>query len=108
MSSGLPAKLSTKASGVPLAERGRTATASPMRSSRGATTSRRGPLAVNKTPVAASRYAVDGLVLGGQVKPGSKPYQRYQCSPSDEFSGFLSCNEEHTTLVGGQYPDQKV
>jgi len=57
---------------------------------------------------AASRYAVDGLDLGDQVKFGSKPYQRYQCSPSDEFPGFLSCNEEHKTPVGDQYPDQEV
>src|SRR6516165_8576202 len=48
-------------------------------------------------PAAASSYVVDGLALGDQVKFGSKPYQRYQCSPSDEFPGFLSCNEEHKT-----------
>ena len=33
---------------------------------------------------------------------------RGQSSPSDEFPGFLSCNEEHTTPVGEQYPDQEV
>ena len=60
------------------------------------------------SPAAASRYAVDGLALGDQVKFGSKPYQRYQCSPSDEFPGFLSCNEEHKTPVGDQYPDQEI
>src|SRR5271167_4249776 len=54
------------------------------------------------SPAAASPYVVDGLALGGQVESGGKPYQRYQCSPSDEFSGFLSCNEEHTTPVGDQ------
>jgi hypothetical protein len=48
-------------------------------------------------PAAASRYSVDGLVLGGRVNSGNQPYQRYQCSPSDQFSGFISCNEEHTT-----------
>ena len=47
--------------------------------------------------VAASPYVVDGLALGDQVKFGNQAYQRYQCSPSDEFSGFISCNEEHTT-----------
>ena len=49
------------------------------------------------SPVAASPYIVDGLALGAQVKSGSQPYQRYQCSPSDQFPGFISCNEEHTT-----------
>ncbi len=60
------------------------------------------------SPAAASSYGVDGLALGGQVESGSKPYQRYQCSPSDEFPGFLSCNEEHKTPVGDQYPDQEI
>src|SRR6202008_4555537 len=41
------------------------------------------------SPAAASPYVVDGLALGDQVRFGSKPYQRYQCSPSEEFSGFL-------------------
>jgi len=45
-------------------------------------------------PVAASPYIIDGLALGAQVKSGSQPYQ---CSPSDQFPGFISCNEEHTT-----------
>jgi hypothetical protein len=49
------------------------------------------------SPVAASPYVVDGLALGAQVKSGSQPYQRYQCNPSDEFPGFISCSEEHTT-----------
>jgi hypothetical protein len=57
---------------------------------------------------AASPYVVDGLALGDQVKFESKPYQRYQCSLSDEFSGFVSCNEEHKTPVGDQYPEQEV
>jgi hypothetical protein len=59
-------------------------------------------------PVAASRYTVDGLALGDQARFGTKPYQRYQCSPSEEFSGFLSCNEEHKTPVGDQYPNQQI
>src|SRR5262249_33351822 len=29
-------------------------------------------------------------------------------SPSDEFPGFFSCNEEHKTSVGDQNPDQEV
>ncbi len=60
------------------------------------------------SPLAASRYVVDGLALGGHVESKTKSYQRYQCSPSDEFPGFLWCNEEHTTSVGQQYPDQGV
>jgi hypothetical protein len=47
--------------------------------------------------VAASPYRVDGLALGDQVRFGQQAYQRYQCGPSDEFPGFISCNEEHTT-----------
>jgi len=49
------------------------------------------------SPAAASPYVVDGLALGDKVKSGSQPYERYQCSPSDQFPGFISCNEEHTT-----------
>jgi len=60
------------------------------------------------SPIAASRYAVDGLALGDQVRSGSTPYQRYRCGPSEEFPGFLLCNEEHKTPVGDQYPDQQV
>ena len=59
-----------------------------------------------KTPrfslVAASNYRVDGLTLGGQVKSRRLAYQPYQCRPSDKFSGFIWCHEEHTT------PDNKV
>jgi hypothetical protein len=47
--------------------------------------------------VAASPYRVDGIALGDQVRFGQKAYQRYQCGPSDEFPGFISCNEEHKT-----------
>jgi hypothetical protein len=47
--------------------------------------------------VAASPYRVDGLALGDQVRFGQQAHQRYQCGPSDEFPGFISCNEEHTT-----------
>jgi hypothetical protein len=49
------------------------------------------------SPATALRYAVDGLALGAQVKSGSERYQRYQCSPSDQFPDFISCNEGHTT-----------
>jgi hypothetical protein len=47
-------------------------------------------------PLTASRYAVDGLSLGGQIKSEAHAYTRYQCSPSDKFPGFISCNEKHT------------
>src|ERR1700741_1479800 len=47
--------------------------------------------------VAASPYRVDGLALGDQVRFGQQAYQRYQCRPSDQFSGFIWCHEEHTT-----------
>ena len=49
------------------------------------------------SPVAASPYVVDGLALGGHVKSGNQAYQPYQCRPSDQFSGFIWCHEEHTT-----------
>ena len=49
------------------------------------------------SPVAASPYVVDGLALGGHVKSGNQAYQPYQCKPSDQFSGFIWCHEEHTT-----------
>ena len=54
------------------------------------------------TPVAASKYFVDGLALGGQVKSGNLAHQEYQCRPSDKFSGLIWCHEEHTT------PDNRV
>jgi hypothetical protein len=52
--------------------------------------------------VAASNYFVDGLSLGGHVKFGNLAHQEYQCRPSDKFSGFIWCHEEHTT------PDNRV
>ena len=52
--------------------------------------------------VAASRYVVDGLSLGGHVKWGNQASRPYQCGPSDKFSGLIWCHEEHTT------PDNEV
>jgi hypothetical protein len=52
--------------------------------------------------VAASKYFVDGLSLGGHVESGNLAHQEYQCRPSDKFSGFIWCHEEHTT------PDNRV
>ena len=49
--------------------------------------------------VAASPYIVDGVALGGRFKSRN---QAYQCRPSDKFSGFIWCHEEHTT------PDNQV
>jgi len=54
------------------------------------------------SPVAASKYFVDGLALGDQVKSGNLAHQEYQCRPSDKFSGLIWCHEEHTT------PDNRV
>jgi hypothetical protein len=54
------------------------------------------------SPVAVSRYLVDGLPLGGHVKSENLAHQEYQCTPSDKFSGFIWCHEEHTT------PDNRV
>ena len=54
------------------------------------------------SPVAASRYLVDGLSLGGHVESGNLAHQEYQCRPSDKFSGLIWCHEEHTT------PDNEV
>jgi len=52
---------------------------------------------IQAKPVVASPYVVDGLALGGHVKSGNQAYQAYQCRPSDQFSGFIWCHEEHTT-----------
>src|SRR5262249_23512421 len=41
-----------------------------------------------------SKYVVnglDGLRLGGQVSPQSNEYQKYQCTPSDQFEGVTWC-----------------
>jgi hypothetical protein len=54
------------------------------------------------SPVAVSRYVVDGLPLSGHVKSENLAHQEYQCRPSDKFSGFIWCHEEHTT------PDNRV
>jgi len=52
--------------------------------------------------VAASRYVVDGLTLGGHVTSENQASRPYQCRPSDKFSGLIWCHEEHTT------PDNEV
>ena len=52
--------------------------------------------------VAASKYFVDGLALGDQVKSGNLAHQEYQCRPSDKFSDLIWCHEEHIT------PDSRV
>src|SRR6516162_9191183 len=49
-----------------------------------------------------TKYFVDGLALGDQVKSGNLAHQEYQCRPSDKFSGLIWCHEEHTT------PDNRV
>jgi hypothetical protein len=37
-------------------------------------------------------YAVEGSALGARVERDSKAYRAYQCSPSEQFSGFTWCN----------------
>jgi hypothetical protein len=37
------------------------------------------------SPAAASRYIVDGLVLGGRVKSGNQQYQRYNAVLATSF-----------------------
>ena len=54
------------------------------------------------SPVAASRYVVDGLSLGGHVNSGNQASRPYQCRPSDKFPGLIWCHEEHAT------PDNEV
>jgi hypothetical protein len=37
-------------------------------------------------------YAVEGSALGARVERDSQTYRAYQCSPSEQFSGFTWCN----------------
>jgi hypothetical protein len=37
---------------------------------------------------------LDGLSLGGRVSPQSNEYQKYQCTPSDQFEGVTWCNKQ--------------
>ena len=43
--------------------------------------------------VAATEYAVDGLVVGTQLNFGSASYREYKCSPSDQFDGLIWCQK---------------
>jgi hypothetical protein len=36
----------------------------------------------------------DGLSLGGRVSPPSNEYQKYQCTPSEQFEGVTWCNKQ--------------
>jgi tetratricopeptide (TPR) repeat protein len=42
------------------------------------------------------KYVVNGLdgALGGRVSPQSNEYQKYQCTPSDQFEGVTWCNKQ--------------
>jgi hypothetical protein len=42
-----------------------------------------------RAALATSPYAVDGVALGERL--GSAAYSTYQCSPSEQFSGFTWC-----------------
>jgi hypothetical protein len=46
--------------------------------------------------IQSSPYVVDGLALGGQVRPDSDAYKQYQCGPSDKFPGFVWCHKDVT------------
>ena len=51
--------------------------------------------AINKS--LRSKYVVnglDGLRLGGRVSPQSNEYQKYQCTPSEQFEGVTWCNKQ--------------
>src|SRR5262249_47831489 len=37
---------------------------------------------------------LDGLSLGDPVSPQSNEYQKYQCTPSDQFEGVTWCNKQ--------------
>jgi len=37
---------------------------------------------------------LDGLSLGGRVSPQSNEYQKYQCTPSEQFEGVTWCNKQ--------------
>lgn len=60
-----------------------------------------GSQGVQQAATQSSPYVVDGLALGGQVRPNSEAYKKYQCGPSDKFPGFTWCHEEHTTKENG-------
>ena len=51
-----------------------------------------------------SAYAVEGLPLGGQVKFDSTVYAQYQCTPSDQFSGFKWCQRKSKVGAGQSAP----
>ena len=36
-------------------------------------------------------HIVGGFALGGKVKFDSEPYRKYECSPSEQFEGFIWC-----------------
>ena len=46
--------------------------------------------------VAATEYAVDGLVVGTQLNFGNASYREYKCSPSDQFDGHIWCQKTRT------------
>jgi hypothetical protein len=43
--------------------------------------------------IAATEYAVDGLVVATQLNVGSASYREYKCNPSDQFEGFIWCQK---------------
>ena len=43
-----------------------------------------------------SVYVVDGMPLGARVQVDSSIYQKYNCTPSENFSGLTWCHKEET------------
>lgn len=39
-------------------------------------------------------YAVDGVPLGSRLSPFSDLYEYYECTPSEQYSGFVWCNQK--------------
>ncbi len=41
-----------------------------------------------------SLYAVEGLAIGTRLSVGSAAYRKYQCTPSNQFEGFIWCTKK--------------
>jgi hypothetical protein len=62
------------------------------------------PAQTMRTDAQTSRYSVDGLALGAQVRFDSAVYQGYQCAPSDQFADLTWCQRKRVeTEARGQF-----
>jgi hypothetical protein len=52
------------------------------------------PSQAMRTDVQTSKYSVDGLALGAQVRFDSAVYRDYKCAPSDQFADFTWCQKK--------------